>query len=92
MVGKAFKIAFAQSKFPEGSELKLQPMNNDPASGGSPGNQGRRWVSQPKRLGMGGGTENGEACWNFKLSPNRYNEVYPLIPWKYLDLNSPNLC
>ena len=54
MVGKAFKIAFAQSKFPEGSELKLQPMNNDPASGGSPGNQGRRWVSQPKCLDMGG--------------------------------------
>ena len=43
LVGKAFQVAFAESKFPQGAELKMNPIQRT-----SPEDrvvQGRRWVS-----------------------------------------------
>ena len=41
LVGKAFQMAFAQSKFPNGAELKMEPLKTSPMESGAPG---RRWV------------------------------------------------
>lgn len=49
MVGKAFQVAFSESKFPQGTEIKLEPLKNGP-DGKSP--QGRKWVSTPLLVGF----------------------------------------
>lgn len=42
LIGKAFQVAFTESKFPKGTELKLEPfkagLNDEKVA------QGRRWV------------------------------------------------
>ena len=41
LVGKAFQVAFAESKFPTGTELKLEPLKTGPDERLA---QGRKWV------------------------------------------------
>ncbi|RMX35942.1 hypothetical protein pdam_00005221 [Pocillopora damicornis] len=45
LVGKAFQVAFSESKFPQGTEIKLEPLKNGP-DGKSP--QGRKEQAAPK--------------------------------------------
>lgn len=42
LVGKAFQVAFAESKFPKGAELKMEPLLH--TSSDERVVQGRRWV------------------------------------------------
>ena len=42
MVGKAFQVAFAESKFPQGAELKMDPIQRTSLEDRVV--QGRRWV------------------------------------------------
>ena len=42
LVGKAFQLAFADSKFPQGTELKMEPLMH--TSSDERLVQGRRWV------------------------------------------------
>lgn len=42
LVGKAFQVAFAESKFPKGTELKLEPFKTEASDKQIV--QGRRWV------------------------------------------------
>ena len=43
MIGKAFQLAFADSKFPKGTELKMEPVSKMVSDERVV--QGRRWVS-----------------------------------------------
>ena len=43
MIGKAFQLAFADSKFPKGTELKMEPVSEMVSD--ERVIQGRRWVS-----------------------------------------------
>lgn len=48
MVGKAFQVAFSESKFPQGTELKLEPMKKGPDSIMP---QGRKWAKLEAQQG-----------------------------------------
>jgi len=42
LVGKAFQVAFAESKFPKGTQVKLEQFKTEASD--KPVVQGRRWV------------------------------------------------